>query len=260
MSAPVARQCATNIVRTYYGYCPEKFVPSCRDSCDQSKRLPDFFWTGSQDRIDTTLSFNYQCMIVQGWHTTLFFLNSCLTVERDHVRSLHAPSPTLADEFNTLFVLHVSSPTHRRSSHCHTNYLFPHSSSGSPSRCTTRIDQAYGSTRRTSRLGPSQVGIGIDHFYVRKDFYFAFCTLSFVSFCFRPPALYSGIPSLTLAHLPFRTLHLLHPCYLYIHPSALDRISVNLSLFRALHPLAIVAVRACRQQARLYIWFPFFPP
>ena len=31
---------------------------------------------------------------------------------------------TLADEFNTLFVLHVSSPTHRRSSHCHTNYYF----------------------------------------------------------------------------------------------------------------------------------------
>ena len=61
-----------------------------------------------------------------------------------------------------------------------------------------------------------------------------------------------------LAYLPFRTPHLLHPCYLYIHHSALDHISVNLSFFQAPHPFAIIAVRVCRQQARLYNWFPHF--
>jgi hypothetical protein len=57
----------------------------------------------------------------------------------------------------------------------------------------------------------------------------------------------------------FRTPYLLHPSYLYIHHSTLDHISVNLSLFRAPHSLAIVAARVCRRQAGLYIWFQLFP-
>ena len=53
----------------------------------------------------------------------------------------------------------------------------------------------------------------------------------------------------------FRTRYLLHPCHLYVRRSAPDHISVNLSLFRAPHSLAIVAARVCRRQAGLYIWF-----
>ena len=63
---------------------------------------------------------------------------------------------------------------------------------------------------RSARCARSLHQYTVDHLYVRKDFYFAFCTFSFISFCFRPLALYSAIPSFTLAHLPFRTLHFLH--------------------------------------------------
>ena len=100
------------------------------------------------------------------------------------------------------------------------------------------------SARRARGLA-SQPQYTVGHLYVRKDFYFAFFTFSFISFCFRPLALYSAIPSFTLAHLSFRTPHFLHPRYLYIYRSALVHISVNLSLFRALHPLAIVAAWVC---------------
>ena len=91
-------------------------------------------------------------------------------------------------------------------------------------------------SERRARGLASQPQYTVDHLYVRKDFYFAFCTFSFIFFCFRPLALYSVVPSFTLAHLPFRTPHFLHPRYLYIYRSALDHISVNLSFIRALHP------------------------
>ena len=124
-----------------------------------------------------------------------------------------------------------------------------HSESSTPPRRTSRIAKAYHSTRlrgaRRARGLASQPQCTVDHLYVRKDFCFAFCTFSFISFCFKPLALYSAISSFTLAHLPFWTPHFLHPRYLYIYRSALDHISVNLSLFRALHPLAIVAARLC---------------
>ena len=112
---------------------------------------------------------------------------------------------------------------------------------------------------RSARRARSLHQYTVDHLYVRKDFYFAFCTFSFISLCFRPLALYSAIPSFTLAHLPFWTPHSLHPRYLYVYRSALDHISENLSLFRALYPLAIVSARVCRRQACLYIWTSLFP-
>ena len=76
---------------------------------------------------------------------------------------------TLADEFNTLFVLHVSSLTHRRSSHCHTNYSFQFVIRFISSSHYTDLPSLSSHLVHIA-LGPERVGIGIDHLYVRKDF------------------------------------------------------------------------------------------
>ena len=174
----------------------------------------------------------------------------------DHVRPLHEPDSSLSpDAFNSLFV--VSPPTHRRApslpyerhTPIHDQVPLVVALHGSPKPIVPR--GAY-----RVAIGPMQVGIGPDHVYVRKDFYFAFCTFYFISFCFRPAALYSEIPSY-FGPFTISDTAPLTPLYLYIHPSALDPISVNLSLFRSLHPLTIVTARVCRRQAR--IWFPLFP-
>ena len=127
--------------------------------------------------------------------------------------------------------------------HCHTNDPFPFVTRfPSSSHYADRPSPSFHAARLA--LGLSQVGIGLDHlFHVRKGFYFAFCTFSSISFASDLlPALFQD----SLFHFGpfatvFRTPYLLHPCYLYIHRSALDHISVNLSLFRAPHSLSIVA-------------------
>ena len=114
-------------------------------------------------------------------------------------------------------------------------------------------------------IGPSQVAIGLGYLYVRKYSYFNQCLIlyviplsSFVS------DLLLSIPGFSLllwpiCHFGHRNLYTLVIYNLYIHRSALGHISVNLSLFRALHPLVIVAARVCHWQARHDIWVPLFP-
>lgn len=84
--------------------------------------------------------------------------------------------------------------------------------------------------------------------------------VSFISFCCRPPALYSRSSSSTLALLLFQTPHLLCPRRLRTHLRALDYDLVKFSLFRAPHPLAIVAARVCHRLAGLRIWFSYSFP
>ena len=110
--------------------------------------------------------------------------------------------------------------------------------------------------RSARRARPSQVGIGdLDHLYVGRNFYFDQSLILYVFLYFLLLQISRSLLQdsiFYLAHLPFRTPHL------YIHHSAIDHISLNLSFFQAPHSFAIVAARVCRRQARLYNWFPYF--
>jgi hypothetical protein len=80
--------------------------------------------------------------------------------------------------------------------HCHTNdsFLFV-TRFPSSSHYADRPSPSFHAAQVS--LGPSQVDIGLDHLYVRKDFYFASRTFSFISLPSLPRGSVAGKPPFT---------------------------------------------------------------
>jgi hypothetical protein len=203
-----------------------------------------FFLVWLPGSIERIASINYQCLISDSIRTAHDAASETemSTVEPLELnRVIHAVlerSTTCVSLHarNSLFVLHVSPPIHRRSPSLSHERLFPIRGQ------VPLLVALRGSSKpivprgaRRIAIGPMQVSIGLDHLYVRKDFYFAFCTFSFISFCFRPAALYSGIPSYfgpftisdTTPLTPCNYTCVSGPLLCMAYPSSLRRIQAN---------------------------------